>query len=179
MSQDAAALDGILDNLSKRPGVTSTLILTRKDGSIIKASGAIATSGASIAQHRAVAGTDTHQLEGEDSTTSVTRTKAAEEPAQDPQQTALSHTQILAASIFNFVASATSVSEALAQTSSKKIARVKDQEQPRVQTEEAVLSAQANTDVQLLRLRLRKQEVIIYPDPSYLCCVIQDLERGK
>lgn len=35
-----------------------------------------------------------------------------------------------------------------------------------------------DNDVQLLRLRLKKQEVIIFPDPKYLCCVVQDMDKN-
>ena len=33
-------------------------------------------------------------------------------------------------------------------------------------------------DVQLLRLRTRSREIIIYPDAKYLCCVVQLLTKA-
>lgn len=36
----------------------------------------------------------------------------------------------------------------------------------------------ADQDVQLLRMRTRKQEIIIFPDQNYLCCVIQNIGKG-
>jgi hypothetical protein len=30
-----------------------------------------------------------------------------------------------------------------------------------------------DSQVQLLRLRVRHREIIIFPDPQYLCCVVQ------
>lgn len=39
------------------------------------------------------------------------------------------------------------------------------------------LTITKDEDVQLLRLRTKKQEIIIFPDPNYLCCVVQNLAK--
>ena len=31
--------------------------------------------------------------------------------------------------------------------------------------------------VQLMRLRIKSREIIIFPDPQYLCCVVQRIGR--
>jgi len=31
--------------------------------------------------------------------------------------------------------------------------------------------------VQLLRMRSKKHEIVIFPDPNFLCCVVQNMDR--
>ena len=36
----------------------------------------------------------------------------------------------------------------------------------------------AEDDVQLLRMRTKNYEIVIFPDRKFLCCVIQDITKG-
>lgn len=176
-SQDVTSAETMLDNLSRRPGVKSTLILARKDGSIIKASGVIASDRNIASQRRSIYGTES-RLTSDRSSTDESNSDTVDEPGQKTEEQRLTPAQILAASIYSFVASATAVSDAVAETDERN-AFLGHEDQPPDHMKEAHVQSQTKSDVQLLRLRLRKQEVIIFPDPSYLCCVIQDLERTR
>ena len=39
-------------------------------------------------------------------------------------------------------------------------------------------SRSGEDDVQLLRLRTKHQEIIIFPDPNYICCVVQRVGKA-
>jgi len=164
-TEDTPSADLILQSLTKRPNVRSTLILSRKDGSIIKASGAIADDTPAQAQdrRREDAVQDEHESEG------------VEEPK-------VTKAQALASSIYGFVAAATvlgdsvrSVDNESSMFSGRPGAAEDDQAGGATMEDQ---KAQARDDVQLLRLRLKKQEIIIFPDSRYLCCVVQDLDKS-
>jgi len=92
-------------------------------------------------------------------------------------------TEVLAATIFHFVNSATSLGLTLGSTSrnaassegtvaaggygSTANASKSDA------AEEESDSKASEDEVQLLRLRTKHQEIIIFPDPNYICCVVQ------
>lgn len=180
--KDTVTADAILQNLIKRPNVRSTLILSRKDGSIIKATGFVGSSTEKTSRHsrdysntEAVTTTAFSEESGKDSKDEVSVSKTTE-PAISPAQ-------VLAESIYTFVASAVALAESLgkidtqgdastALTESGRGRQGKDDSVPPDTT------SQADDDVQLLRLRLKKQEVIIFPDLKYLCCVVQDMEKS-
>lgn len=176
--QDEGSVDAILDNLAKRPGVKSTLILARKDGSIIKASGMIVADNKLVSKRQSMYGMqgETHN---DQSMTNDPTMDNVDDLGQKAEGSRLTPAQILAASIYSFVVAATTVSEALAEVDGTKSAFAADETQALAHLKGPDALAQPDTNVQLLRLRLRKQEVIIFPDPSYLCCVVQDLERTR
>jgi len=164
-TEEAPLVDVILHNLSKRPNVRSTLILSRKDGSIIKASGAIADDTPVQAQDRRRENVVQDQDESVES--------------EEPEVTGA---QMLASGIHAFVAAAAVLGESMrsVDNGSSMLSgrpRIKDDDQagsaPLVDQK-----ARGEDNVQLLRLRLKKQEIIIFPDSKYLCCVVQDLEKS-
>ncbi|KAK5954373.1 hypothetical protein OHC33_004095 [Knufia fluminis] len=164
-SEDAPSVNLILQNLTKRPNVRSTLILSRKDGSIIKVSGSIAEDTPAQVQ-------------------SGTRENAAQDQEESVklEEPKLTRAQAMASSIYAFVAAAAVLGESVRSidTENSSIAGRPggvDNVQAGSGTDSNSKS-QAEDDVQLLRLRLKRQEVIIFPDPNYLCCVVQDLEKG-
>ncbi len=44
--------------------------------------------------------------------------------------------------------------------------------------EEESDSRSNDDEVQLLRMRTKHQEIIIFPDPNYICCVVQRVGKG-
>jgi hypothetical protein len=40
-------------------------------------------------------------------------------------------------------------------------------------TSDVTDKARDESQVQLLRLRIKSREIIVFPDPQYLCCVVQ------
>ena len=169
-----ASVDAILQNLSRRPNVRSTLILSRKDGSIIKVSGAIAddmNEGIATRYSSMGSGTNLSQDSGNDD--SLARSEGAEKTIPPT----LSRAQLLAGSIYGFVASATDVAASLRTVAEEDASLRARESKTRETATKDKTQAQAEEDMQLLRLRLRREEVIIFPDPNYLCCVVQDLEK--
>jgi hypothetical protein len=47
------------------------------------------------------------------------------------------------------------------------------------ETAEEVDARRADSQVQLLRLRIKQREIIIFPDPQYLCCVVQRVAKQR
>lgn len=167
LSEDGPSVDQILENLQKRPSVKATLILARKDGSIIRASGAEFNIGSDSA-------VSTRQQEEP----KVENSDPLAEAESDATQKEVKPTrlQTLAGCIFAHVSSAGALGEALQDSRSTGNA-VAGNSDARSEREEQSRRTQHDDEVQLLRIRLRKQEVIIFPDPNYLCCVIQDTEK--
>lgn len=180
--RDTITADAILQNLIKRPNVRSTLILSRKDGSIIKATGFVGNGTEETSRHsrgysntESVAATTSSEGNGQGS-----QDEASEKKITEPT---LSPAQVLAESIYTFVASAAALAESLGKIDIPGDASttLTDSGRGRQGKDDSISSAttsQADDDVQLLRLRLRKQEVIIFPDVKYLCCVVQDIEKS-
>jgi hypothetical protein len=89
----------------------------------------------------------------------------------------------LASEIFHFVSVASSLASALQSTVTPKgssgmykdgVGYQPSQKETSIgKTEQEVDS----NEVQLLRMRSKKHEIIIYPDPKFLCCVVQNMER--
>lgn len=179
--KDIVTADAILQNLTKRPNVRSTLILSRRDGSIIKATG-FATSGID----------ETTRHSRDYSTTEAVNTTVPseengqavrDEKSESKTEPTLSPAQVLAESIYTFVASAVALAESLGKVdawrdSSTALVDPGRGKQERDDPASLDTASQVDEDVQLLRLRLKKQEVIIFPDLKYLCCVVQDLEKS-
>lgn len=174
---DTLTADRILQNLAKRPNVQSTLILSRKDGSIIKATGSIANSTEADAQDgRIYSNTDSS---GDEKVPRVTQGDNAEVKSTESTPSAA---QVMAESIHAFVASASLLAESLGKLSNlADTARGRTEPDTSKSEGKDVITtsstSQVDHEIQLLRLRLKKQEVIIFPDPHYLCCVVQDLEK--
>jgi hypothetical protein len=153
--------------------VQSTLILSRSDGSIIRATGFEEAPVISLSQP----------------ITAADQSKGAQEAtayASNGQQD-LKPAESLAASIYQFVQNAASLGKALGTTSRSGSGsrdsihgyggRAQSANKPLGQDDE-VDAANNEDDVQLLRLRTKQQEIIIFPDPSYICCVVQRKTAG-
>lgn len=149
-------MDLILRNLTKRPNVRSTLILSRKDGSIIKASGAIADDDSKLAfqdvSYRTVSPAKNDQiLDGNNE-------EAAEGIVPAVKEDRLSRAQILAVSIYSFVSSATNLAESLRKADLRDTPTLGKDDITREKHDQGESVSQSENDVQLLRLRLKKQE---------------------
>lgn len=186
-SSNQPSIDAILQGLTDRPNVQATLILSRKDGSIIRASGSLATSQSDSAIQRRTY-TQSNQIpavetssEGAGKNDVVT---TEQKPGENETTTGANPTELLAASIFQFVNAAAGLGTTLLFTSNSEL--FGRQFTPngtadlpvQVKTDERDdYTQQDDQEVQLLRLRTRHQEVIIFPDPRYLCCVVQKIGK--
>lgn len=181
MDDEKSSVDAILQNLTKRPNVRSTLILSRKNGSIIKSSGLIANDTNVATGLQPSYGADEQPL-AENQTFTEDADAVVESTEASVQEPKLSRAQVLAGSIFAFVAAAVDLGGSLQNLTDMDEPLSGVQDTTRDGSQENSDSTQTNVlsedDVQLLRLRLKKQEIIIFPDPNYLCCVVQDLERN-
>lgn len=96
-------------------------------------------------------------------------------------------TELLASSIFQFVDSASSLSSRIQPPSSDEesratilgVAREKNgtENHSKLGQERTVEEQSNENQVQLLRMRTRKHEVVIVPDPNFLCCVVQEVGK--
>ncbi|KAJ9647522.1 hypothetical protein H2204_000151 [Knufia peltigerae] len=174
------SIDAMLRGLTERPNVQSTLILSRKDGSIIRATGldrlgkpATSSTDASYRwtspqqDPRPEADTDGTNKRGD-----VDDTGSKPQPAE-----------VLAASVFQFVNSASSLGQTLGSTSRNIFGgdaplttagynAISNGSKKEVVDEE-IDFRDSEDEVQLLRLRIKHQEIIIFPDANYICCVVQ------
>ena len=163
-----ASIDGLLRSLTDRPNVESTLILSRKDGSIIK------TAGFALAEKRQRALSSAPEPTTDEA-------NSAQDPAADAQRDA-TPAEELAASIYQFMSAAGALGVTLATTTARQ-----DREDgsyhrndPKQQNNEELVdvsAASADAEVQLLRLRVKQREIIIFPDSRYICCVVQRMGR--
>lgn len=93
----------------------------------------------------------------------------------------------LASSIFDFVKAASSLGLTLCEVS----AEDNDDSAAFHRTRQETMSisdanktspdetnqARDESQVQLLRLRIKSREIIVFPDPQYLCCVVQRIGK--
>ncbi|EHY57455.1 hypothetical protein HRR83_002939 [Exophiala dermatitidis] len=236
-----SSIDAMLRGLTERPNVQSTLILSRKDGSIIRATGVVArnttsrptsSTGAPAPPPHTSTPPKSNPMskntqEGEGATTSqdggaeagaATPTPAEGKQGQEQEVTQIlsdpepepEPLEVLASSIFQFVGHADSLGLTLGSISrgasdtgagghghghgygseiTGNTGRTNDQrpssssdnkQQPRRtpgDDEESDTTTTRGTEdeVQLLRLRTKHQEIIIFPDPNYICCVVQKM----
>lgn len=165
-TDDARSVDLIPQSLTKRPDVRSTLILSRKDGSIIKVSGSITEEASAQAQNE----TNKNAVQDQDESAKLDEPK-------------VTRVQMLASSIYAFVTAAAMLGDTLRSIDTKNSSITGRQgigeEDQAMDTTNTDPKGQTEDEVQLLRLRLKKQEIIIAPNPNYLCCVVQDLEKSQ
>ncbi|KAL4924737.1 uncharacterized protein BDV17DRAFT_295104 [Aspergillus undulatus] len=220
-------VSALLSHLTSRPGVQSTLILSRKDGSIIQTTGRLApsspkrtrseTSSPAPATVEAAAteetgveaattGTTTADITptspSSSETTSQTQqpsstnasTSSPTSPQQQQQPTKPyqpTQAESLAAHIFAFVSSASSLSFALWHplgdgdtTNTGASNEIQGSSMPGYGNGSAAgtgadgegdgSEGQNDDEVKLLRLRTKKHEIVVVPDKKYLLCVVQD-----
>lgn len=180
----------MLRGLTERPNVQSTLILSRRNGSIIRA------TGIGLPEQRSTSASDKpyEWSQARESNSVVEGSEGGLVPAiekadnGDTEQVA-SPVEILAASIFQFVNSANALGETLG-TASRSRARTdgsyaasgygdaKGGSKKERNSEEDAENAPSEDEVQLLRMRTKYQEMVIFPDSNYICCVVQRVGKA-
>ncbi|GFF24649.1 hypothetical protein IFM61606_06883 [Aspergillus udagawae] len=180
----------LLSHLTSRPGVQSTFILSRKDGSIIQSTGLVASTPprnttTSVTQTPPATddanNTTTPPAESLDPSSPAGASTVPAPTAQKPYQP--SQAEALAARIFAFVSSASE----LGMTLSCPRAEDRDSYQTGLNGSAGVGDGAARDDartegvdreeddeVKLLRLRTKKHEIVVVPDRKYLLCVVHD-----
>ncbi|KAJ9381988.1 hypothetical protein DTO063F5_5953 [Paecilomyces variotii] len=182
-------VSALLTHLTSRPGVQSTLILSRKDGSIIQCTGLLAASSNQTApgsRGNAVetsAPPSSSSSEPTPSTDATSSTATNQTPPYKP-----SHAEALAAHIHAFVTSASALSTSLSHPASA--TGTENGYGSRSLTTNAYDETSANSigsrdddaegenhkededEVKLLRLRTKKHEIVVVPDRKYLLCVV-------
>jgi hypothetical protein len=109
------------------------------------------------------------------------------EPDSDQHQPQLTPAEVLASSIYDFVKAASVLGVSLATVSADEEREDSTYPQPSnggarsAEPADATESTSnsAESQVQLLRLRIKHQEIIIYPDQNYLCCVVQRIGQRR
>jgi len=158
----------LLSHLTSRPGVESTLIISRKDGSIIQSTGKLAIQ--ETPTPRQPSSSTDQALTQSDSTPTSPADSASYQPSQ---------AETLAAHIFAFVSSASALGISLskpAQTEGSALngygtygngGTPQEERDPDTDRDE-------EDEVKLLRMRTRKHEIVVVPDRKYLLCVVHD-----
>ncbi|OAP57046.1 hypothetical protein AYL99_09159 [Fonsecaea erecta] len=184
------SIDAMLRGLTERPNVQSTLILSRKDGSIIRVTG-IAGPGE---RRSSASATAYHWPQAQESKGAADLSEkgrsalASESDEPSDAQHVEKPVERLAASIFQFVNNASIMGATLGAASRNterpegpyagagygEAKRVQNKER---HTEEDAENGITEDEVQLLRLRTKHQEIIIFPDPNYICCVVQRIGK--
>ncbi|KIW17284.1 hypothetical protein PV08_04475 [Exophiala spinifera] len=174
------SIDAMLRGLTERPNVQSTLILSRKDGSIIRA------TGLDYPEKQTPSGADSsyrwrssqQEPRSEASADGTNKPSAVEDTGSRPRPA-----EALAASVFQFVTSASFLGQTLGSTS-RHVSGVEaslsaagysaaaQSPKSEVVDEESDIR-DSEDEVQLLRLRIKHKEIIIFPDANYICCVVQ------
>lgn len=181
---NASSVDATLRALTDRPNVQSTLILSKKDGSIIRATGLIASGKHSGPQAGQAPRWTSDPGETQDSGSGEGGDHAADGQEQgDESQHQITPAEVLATAIFQFVKNATTVGAVLGA-----ISREADKASGGIYGDgSASMQEVAREDethkiredeVQLLRLRTKNQEIIVFPDPNYICCVVQRMGKA-
>ncbi|KAJ5092630.1 hypothetical protein NUU61_007500 [Penicillium alfredii] len=182
----------LLSHLTSRPGVQSTLILSRKDGSIIQSTGLLAPPSAEEARSSRAAQaspstvSDPNPLASASSSDSspASPTPATPTPSYQPSQA-----EALAAHISAFVSSASALGLSLSRPAVQSTGDGQDPSAgwdaghesygngtitPREEDRDADVDCDEDDEVKLLRMRTRKHEIVIVPDRKYLLCVVHD-----
>ncbi|KAB8072526.1 pyridoxal phosphate-dependent transferase [Aspergillus leporis] len=178
----------LLSHLTSRPGVQSTFILSRRDGSIIQSTGLLASKPVGISSPTLSQTGPTTEEQSEsttppaDSSSPPTPSSATTPNRQTSYQP--SQAEALAAHIFAFVSSASDLSLSLSRppienTHGSKTESNGAQEGfgdgPLREDGEGETSDKEDDDeVKLLRLRTKKHEIVVVPDRKYLLCVVHD-----
>ncbi|KAK5061373.1 hypothetical protein LTR84_007915 [Exophiala bonariae] len=185
-SLNGSSIDTMLRGLTDRPNVQATMILSKADGSIIRATGVIASD-------KQLSSNTTSQYQWSTSTSrqdeQLISKVTEQEPGngaqqvEDPSRGKQEPVEILAASIFQFVNNATSLGLTLGSVSRNSgmtgAASYRDSSTSRQEASvEEEHPRSKDDEVQLLRLRTKYQEIIVFPDPNYICCVVQKVGKA-
>ncbi|KIW27098.1 uncharacterized protein PV07_06873 [Cladophialophora immunda] len=184
------SIDAMLRGLTERPNVQSTLILSRKDGSIIRVTGIASPGGRSpSASATTYQWPQAAESRGAAEASEIGRPSTADEAdATSDVQHIEKPMERLASSIFQFVNNANVMGATLG-AASRNAARpdgtytgdvygeAKTVQKKERNSEEDAENGNTEDEVQLLRLRTKHQEIIIFPDPNYICCVVQRIGK--
>jgi hypothetical protein len=192
----------LLSHLTSRPGVQSTLILSRKDGSIIQSTGLLAANAGSTGNGNGNANANANLPASRTNSGSISTTEnpasgvaaatagSPETIAQDNSNNATTlakspykptQAEALAAHIHAFTTSASGVTLALSGSTSA--AQIGHESRPSVNNGVADSTADdqdkdnerdEDDEIKLLRLRTKKHEIVVVPDRKYLLCVVHD-----
>ncbi|KAE8357248.1 pyridoxal phosphate-dependent transferase [Aspergillus caelatus] len=187
-SQIPQHVTSLLSHLTSRPGVQSTFILSRKDGSIIQSTGLLATKPAGNSSPNVSQADSTVEEESEatmtpaESPTPPTPSSATTPNRQTSYQP--SQGEALAARIFAFVSSASDLSLSLSRplnenahgskTDSNGLQEGLGNGTSRDDGDGEASEREDDDEVKLLRLRTKKHEIVVVPDKKYLLCVVHD-----
>jgi hypothetical protein len=180
----------LLSHLTSRPGVQSTLILSRKDGSIIQSTGQLAAQENSPRNTPPAPSTPDQTPTAQPSDSSPASPSSPKPTTYQPSQA-----EALAAHIFNFVSSASALGVSLARpmttypTANGHSSSGLDAEYgsygngtgtntPREEDRDTQGDREEEDEVKLLRMRTRKHEIVVVPDRKYLLCVVHDAAHG-
>ncbi|RAQ48512.1 hypothetical protein AFGD_008362 [Aspergillus flavus] len=178
----------LLSHLTSRPGVQSTFILSRKDGTIIQSTGLLATRPAGNSSP------NVSQVDPAAEEQSVETMTPAESPTPSTPSSATtpnrqtsyqpSQAEALAARIFAFVSSASDLSLSLSRPLDKNAHGSKTDSNglqeglgngtSRDDGDGEASEREDDDEVKLLRLRTKKHEIVVVPDKKYLLCVVHD-----
>ncbi|EFR00522.1 hypothetical protein MGYG_03526 [Nannizzia gypsea CBS 118893] len=181
-----------LSHLTSRPGVQSTLILSRKDGSIIQTTGLLAvpsttngTSSSSAPPTEIATPSSITDQDGESSETASSPVVA--QPTRQAAPYKPSPAETLAVHIHAFVSSASSLSTALSSPADEEDDLETESENRKSLNKDSgpaggnpfedptPLEREEDDELKLLRLRTKIHEIIIIPDRKYLLCVVHDV----
>ncbi|KAL8870302.1 MAG: hypothetical protein Q9174_003625 [Haloplaca sp. 1 TL-2023] len=140
-----------LENLSRlaaKPGVQSTLVLSKSDGSIIRSTGLLADSAAQEPSDPPIAVGD-HSF-GSDTALGTTPGNNAANGSTQEDENKGNNAPHVARMIFKFVTAANEFADEM----------------------------EKGDHARLLRMRLRRQEIVIVPDPKFLLAVIHDAPQA-
>lgn len=180
MPQHVTAL---LSHLTSRPGVQSTLILSRKDGSIIQSTGLLAAQEQNTPRQTPLSSSSP---EPSPLAQSSDPSPASPTPATSPSTYQPSQAEALAAHIFNFVASASALGISLSKPNTQQSGDAPNSSgldgaygtytngtrTPQEEQEADAGDRDEEDEVKLLRLRTKKHEIVVVPDKKYLLCVV-------
>ncbi|KAF1962727.1 hypothetical protein CC80DRAFT_512077 [Byssothecium circinans] len=120
----------LLTRLSQKPGVQSTLVLSRDTGAIVRTSGLISKSSAA----------------NPNSTLPASNEPASDNYTNGKKESGMQSAEDVASMVWSFISAAGSLVEGL------------DKED----------------EIKLLRLRTKKNELVIVPDPRFILVVVHD-----
>ncbi|KAL1956373.1 hypothetical protein VTO42DRAFT_7356 [Malbranchea cinnamomea] len=190
-----------LSHLTSRPDVQSTLILSRKDGSIIQVTGQLAQlpapkapspSAQSLAQEIS---TESPSSKAESESTNTIANELPQQETRGATPTS-NHAkgkvykptklEILAGQIFAFVSSASALSSTLSHSTVDddeegefgRLTHLSSSQAPRTgkqENDQESHEREEDEDVKLLRLRTKAHEIIIIPNRRFLLCVVHDV----
>ncbi|GES63183.1 aminotransferase [Aspergillus terreus] len=171
----------LLSHLTSRPGVQSTFILSRKDGSIIQCTGLLSSPSGTSTPNTAPTDSPSDTSNQLPPTPNSTAYAAGATPSSTaPTSTPSSQAQTLAAQVFAFVSSASELSMSLSRPAAAGEAQGSNGEAngvsagSREDAEGEASEKEDDDEVKLLRLRTKKHEIVVVPDRKYLLCVVHD-----